>query len=121
MSRFFIEPITDSTGNKFWIMFEHGMFHSPTAVIDDFNMRGISRQVLGDSIGMNTVPGVRHKLRQIREGQGLTQADVSGLMGLSSTSAVSHYETGGRKIDLHTLKKWADVLGYYVEIGLLKK
>ena len=45
--RFLIESFRDESGEKYWVLFTHGKFHKPTAIIGDTEMFAIANRVLG--------------------------------------------------------------------------
>ena len=51
------------------------------------------------------------KLLQLRIKKGLTQQQVSNLLGFKNRASVCHFESGKRKPSLTTLKKYAEVFG----------
>jgi len=58
------------------------------------------------------------RFKALRESQGLTLAEVAGLMGIDAP-ALSRLETGKTlNPTLATLHKWAEALGQKLEIGL---
>lgn len=65
MSQYWIEPLTDAGDNKYWMLFRHGMFHEPTAVIDDVTMNSIAKQVLPSSADVNDITEVRELMFQL--------------------------------------------------------
>jgi DNA-binding XRE family transcriptional regulator len=103
MSRFFIEPITDSTGNKFWVMFEHGMFHSPTAVIDNENMKGIVQSVMGVAFEVSA-GNIGEQVRKYRKANRYTQQQMADRAGISR-NRLSAIEGGEANITADTLYK----------------
>jgi len=57
-------------------------------------------------------------LIQIRKGKKVSQDDLTGTLGINSTT-LSRYESGKRKMPFDILVKYAEYLEY--EIRLLKK
>lgn len=80
MSRFWIEPLTDLAGNKFWLLFEHGMFHAPTCVIDDLNMRYIVEAVIGPR---SVIGDIGKRVKAYRKERRFNQAEMAALIGIS--------------------------------------
>ena len=61
---------------------------------------------------------IRMKLAKIRKSKGLTQKDISDLTGLS-VSTISNIENGDNSYTIRSLIKYAEVLGY--ELDIFKK
>lgn len=78
--KFMIEPLTDAAGNKYWLIYEHGLFHDPTAVIDDHNMRGIVSAVIGKEI---TINDLGQKVKAYRKAKRYSQKEMAALAGIS--------------------------------------
>jgi transcriptional regulator with XRE-family HTH domain len=55
-------------------------------------------------------------LRYLRQSAGLTQAELAERMGYASSSTISQFESGARKIPIDVLERSARVLGYAMEI-----
>lgn len=55
-------------------------------------------------------------LKAFRCASGLSQAKAAELMGFSSTSTISHYENGKRKIPIDLLPKFAVAYGIEFEL-----
>ncbi len=68
---FWIDSVTDAGGMKYWILFTHGQFHNPVAVIGDGDMRLIAERVIGvqkqiDDLGAAVLAYRKtHKLTQL--------------------------------------------------------
>lgn len=58
-----------------------------------------------------TAQTVGRRLKEAREAAGLNQEQVAAFMGVA-TPQISYWETGTRQIDLVSLTKMADLLGY---------
>lgn len=52
---------------------------------------------------------MNNKLKEFREKAGLTQEELGAILGISQT-AISLYETGGRKPDIETARLLAKAL-----------
>lgn len=78
--KFWIEPLTDAAGERYWILFEHGQFHAPTAVISDSNMQGIANAVNGPK---PTVNALAERVKAYRERNRYTQLELAALAGIS--------------------------------------
>lgn len=61
---------------------------------------------------------IRMKLAKIRKSKGLTQKDISNLTGLS-VSTISNIENGDNSYTIRSLIRYAEVLGY--ELDIFKK
>ena len=61
---------------------------------------------------------IRMKLAKIRKSKGLTQKDISDLTGVS-VSTISNIENGDNSYTIRSLIKYAEVLGY--ELDIFKK
>lgn len=61
---------------------------------------------------------IRMKLAKIRKSKGLTQKDISDLTGLS-VSTISNIENGDNSYTIRSLIRYAEVLGY--ELDIFKK
>lgn len=58
---------------------------------------------------------IRQRLSKIRKSKGLTQQQLSEISGLS-TSTISNLESGENSYTLRTLIKYAEALGYELDI-----
>lgn len=58
---------------------------------------------------------IRMRLTKIRKSRGLTQKQVSELSGLSTTT-ISNIESGDNSYTLRSLIRYADALGYEINI-----
>lgn len=54
-------------------------------------------------------------LRKIRRDQGLTQAEIAKMLGVSR-SCVANWETGVREADILIIRKYNELFGYKEEI-----
>ena len=61
---------------------------------------------------------IRMKLAKIRKSKGLTQKDISNFTGLS-VSTISNIENGDNSYTIRSLIRYAEVLGY--ELDIFKK
>ena len=61
-----------------------------------------------------------HKLAELREGAGLTQAQLAKRMDISQ-QLVSRIESGSNNITLSTLIKFVDLLGVCIEVDFKKR
>jgi DNA-binding XRE family transcriptional regulator len=110
MSKFWIEQVTDNANNLYWILFEHGQFHHPTAVIDDVEMKGIARMVLGvDEMGIPAPAEISKRLESYRNRHNCTLRDLAELTGISA-STLSRIENGKEAIEYDTYTKLMAVL-----------
>ena len=64
---------------------------------------------------------VPETLKQLRNFHGISQPDVAEFMKRSSVSTVSHYETGARKMDMEKIERFANALGYDVQVAFTKQ
>jgi len=62
-----------------------------------------------------------HTLRAMRLQAKMTQTQAAHAIGMCSTSAISHYETGKRNISIMTFAKLADAYGYEVNVRFFEK
>lgn len=60
------------------------------------------------------------QLAFIRIHQDLSQRQVCARMGVANTT-ISHWENGQRYITLDKAQKWAEALGYEIQVQLVKK
>lgn len=58
--------------------------------------------------------GILNKLKEIRKEKGITQIELAQMTGLKQQYICVLEKRGGDNINLKTLKKIADCLGYYV-------
>ncbi len=57
MSKFNIEPMTDGSGNRHYVLYEHGMFHVPTALIERESALHIAQIIMvGSAVELPVVP-----------------------------------------------------------------
>lgn len=66
----------------------------------------------------NVLMDILSSLIQIRKEKKVSQDDLTGTLGINSTT-LSRYESGRRKMPYDVLVKYAEYLGY--EIRLIKK
>ena len=90
MSQLWIEPLTDNAGSKYWLLFSHGQFHAPVAVIDDVNMRANAEKVAGkpqqiDDLGI--------AVKAYRKRHKMTQQEFADRSGISR-NRISTIERG---------------------------
>lgn len=57
------------------------------------------------------------QLALIRMHQNMSQRDLCAKVGVADTT-ISHWETGERAVTLEKTVKWAEALGYKVEVKL---
>lgn len=101
--KFYIEPLTDSYGNKYWLLFEGGEFHSPTAVIEDGNMKGIVSAVMGSVFEAST-NNIGERIRKYRKSHRYTQQQMADKSGVSR-NRLSAIENGKTNMTAETLYK----------------
>jgi DNA-binding XRE family transcriptional regulator len=99
--KFGIEPLFDAAGNKFWILFEHGMFHAPAAVIEDSNMRAIIEAIVGKSA---TAENIGARVKSFRRANRYTQQQMADLSGVSR-NRLSAIENGKANLTAETMHK----------------
>ena len=92
MSKFWIEDLRDNNGTRYWVLFTHGMFHAPTAVIDDQTMKNIAERILSIQ-GKITPENLGATIKQYRHRNKMTQADFSDRVGIIRTY-ISQIERG---------------------------
>jgi DNA-binding Xre family transcriptional regulator len=109
MSKFWIEQVNDTAGNRYWILFEHGQFHAPTAVMDDESAKQVARLILGINGAAVTVD-IGKRLGDFRRNKKLGLRDVAELTGVSA-STLSRIENGKDAIDHETYVKLVEALG----------
>ena len=61
-----------------------------------------------------------HKLAELREGIGISQAELARKMGVSQ-QLVSRIESGSDNLTIETLIKFFDILGVHLKIGVSKR
>lgn len=101
--KYMIEPLTDASGNKYWLLYEHGLFHAPTAVIDDMNMRGIVTAVMGSAFEAST-NNIGERVRKYRRENRYTQQQMADKSGVSR-NRLSAIENGKANMTADTLYK----------------
>lgn len=101
--RFEIEHLKDASGNKYWILFTHGMFHEPTAVIEDSNMRYLVEFVIGSALNATT-EDLGKRIREYRKAHRMTQEQFADLSGVSR-NRISTIENGRGNITTDTIYK----------------
>jgi DNA-binding XRE family transcriptional regulator len=105
---FSIEPLIDAGGTKYWILFEHGLFHDPTAVITDSEMRNIARAVIGTE---PTIEDLGHELKLYRKRNRRSQAEIAEMAGISR-NYISQIERGKAKnLSLDMVNRLRKVVG----------
>jgi hypothetical protein len=109
MSRYWIEQVTDNANNRYWILFEHGQFHAPTAVIDDAEAKTIARLILGVN-SETAVKDIGKRLSDYRHKYKLGLRDVAELTGVSAPT-LSRIENGMDKMEHETYLKLIEALG----------
>jgi len=81
MTQFWVEPLTDLVGDKYWVLFTHGNFHEPTAVIADVNMQAIVDRVRPRAdIAVTELGKAIHAYRRRRK---ISQAELAERVGIS--------------------------------------
>lgn len=60
------------------------------------------------------------QLALIRIHQNLSQRDLCAKVGVADTT-ISHWETGERAVTLEKAVKWAEALGYEIDVRLVLK
>lgn len=119
MSKYWIEDLTDCAGTRYWILFTHGMFHAPTAVIDDVSMRNMAEKVLGIRIAeIEAIHDARlsDAVRNYRKRTGKTQQELADAAGISRTN-LSNIERGlGNPTD-STRRKLMRAIGRPIDDG----
>jgi DNA-binding XRE family transcriptional regulator len=96
LSKYWIEDVTDYAGTRYWILFTHGMFHAPTAVIDDVSMRNMAEKVLGIRIAeIEAIHDAKlpEAVANYRKRAGMTQQELADAAGVSRTN-LSNIERG---------------------------
>ena len=61
-----------------------------------------------------------HKLAELREGQGLSQAELARKMKVSQ-QLISRIESGSDNLTIETLIRFFDILGVHLKIGMSKR
>ena len=69
---------------------------------------------------INKVPDYALFLRQTRESKRMKQEDIAKELGVSPMG-LSFFETGKRIPKIEFIEKWANLLGYEVEINIIKQ
>lgn len=87
---FSIDSVKDESGAKYWILFEHGKFHKPTAVIGDTEMVFIANRVLGMAQQMRDLGEAIVSFRKLNR---MTQDDFAARCGISR-NYISQIERG---------------------------
>ena len=90
MTQLWIEPLTDNAGSKYWLLFSHGQFHAPVAVIDDMNMRAIAEKVIGKP---QQVIDLGAAVKAYRKRHKMTQQEFADRSGISR-NYISQIERG---------------------------
>lgn len=109
MSKFWIEPLTDGAGNRCWILFEHGQFHAPTAVIDDQNMRTLCNLVLGN-VAQAEITDIGAAVKSYRKKHRYTQQQMADVIGISR-NRLSAVEGGNANMTMETRGKILEAIG----------
>lgn len=78
--KFLIESLTDFSSNKFWLLYEPGRFHDPTAVISDANMKAIVEAVIGPA---PIVKDLAERVKAYRKARRYSQKEMAALAGIS--------------------------------------
>ncbi len=102
MSSLYIEPLADNGGAKFWIVYEHGNFHSPIVVLDD----RLVRQTY-PTIGIIPMPSdetIANAVKLFRKSRKLSQAECADAIGISR-NYLSQVEGGEANISLDVYRK----------------
>ena len=111
MGKFWIEDVTDCAGNRYWVLFTHGMFHEPTAVIDDRNMRSMAEKVL--NVTMAELEATYHDLgtalKDYRKRTGMSQAELADRAGVSRAT-LSGIERGKANYTMETRRELMDAM-----------
>ena len=55
-------------------------------------------------------------LKRLRQAAGMSQTDLAVELGLNSPAAISHYETGSRRLPLDVLERAAACAGYQMRM-----
>ena len=93
MGKFCIDRLTDYNGTKYWVLFTHGQFHAPVAVIDDINARNLAEQILGVAFTMPSVEDLGTAILAHRKKRKMSQADFAELCNVSR-NYISQIERG---------------------------
>lgn len=87
---FWIDSVKDEAGIKYWILFTHGQFHNPVAVIGDENMRILAERVIGTS---KQIDDLGAAVMAYRKAHKLTQLEFAARCGVSR-NYISQIERG---------------------------
>lgn len=87
---FWIDSVKDNGGMKYWVLFTHGNFHAPTAVIGDHEMTAIAQKVLGIN---EKITDLGAEIVGYRKANKITQAEFALTCGVSR-NYISQIENG---------------------------
>lgn len=105
MSKFWIEPLTDAANNRYWVLFEHGQFHAPTAVLDDSEAKTIARLILGEEMA-----NIGEAIKKHRQFYRYSQQELAKIIGISRVY-LADIEAGKANITMKTREKILKVVG----------
>ena len=95
MGKFCIDRLLDNSGADYWVLFTHGQFHAPVAVIDGINARNLAERVLGINLTMPAVEDLGAAILAHRKKRKLSQTDFAELCNVSR-NYISQIERGER-------------------------
>lgn len=93
------------------------MISAPYNEIDNY-IAGFSKQEHQEYIAAEAALDLASILHQIRQEQGLTQQQAAEQSGLKQ-QAISHLEKAASNMQLGTLQRYLDALGYHIEISVI--
>ena len=110
MGKFWIEDVKDVGGNKYWVLFTHGEFHMPVAMIDDLAMKAMARKVLSYELGLKGPARIGGVIVAYRREHKMYQQEFADACGISRTR-ISQIENGNDNITQATYMKIMGVIG----------
>lgn len=81
--KYWIEKLKDNNGAAYWILFTHGNFHQPTAVIEDSNMQLLINLVRPSS--STAIDDLGSEVKTYRRREKITQTEFAERVGISRT------------------------------------
>lgn len=90
---FWIDSVQDAGGMKYWVLFTHGKFHEPVAIISDTEMAAIAKKVLGVE---HQFSDLREAIASYRKHHRITQDEFATQCGVSR-NYISQIERGVAK------------------------
>jgi DNA-binding XRE family transcriptional regulator len=102
-----IDVVKDFNGRKYFVIYEHGLFHVPRAVVAESNAKWMAEYILAGDSELPPVPDNRrigYLLKQHRERLEQTQTKAAEIMGISR-NYLAQIERGEVAIGLDVYRK----------------